>query len=514
MSALVAIIEYVDKYPRIAKPVSNIDGIECGADDPMLMPMAHLEARICELAGHLAAATCAFLLLIADFDARQGWRAWDMPSCAAWLAWKCQLAPGTARDHVRVARALKELPVIREEFAAGRFSYSKVRALARIATPDTEQALTDMAESMTAGQVERFAAAHRKCSKNSQGQPPPPREQKLTWRLNDDGTITLTATLAPEDGAVVLQALRASRDDLEHPHEPERPHDAPPPAGPVTREAERVPAENLADALTDVCASYLQARLAVAGNPDVYQVIIHAGAAAITGDEPQPDDAAEAGPAAEAAPPDDVSAEAPGCMPAAAGQAQWPIWHPAWPERCHVEDGPAISTTALQLIGCNATISTMVHNADGTVLSVGRRTRTPSPALRRAVRERDHYRCRFPGCQSRRVDLHHVQHWANGGETAQDNLLCLCRRHHTIVHDKGYIISAGGQFHTRDGKLIPHSPPLPHGTGDITTSHHAAIMYHTIIPPYSGERLNLHDAIYICLANAENARHRQHLQAA
>ena len=143
----------------------------------MLMPMEHLEARICALAGHLAAATCAFLLLVADFDAREGWRAWEMPSCAAWLSWKCQLAPGTAKDHVRVARALKRLPVIRAEFAAGRFSYSKVRALARIATPETEQALVDMAESMTAGQVERFAAAHRKCTRHDAGLPLP-REQQ------------------------------------------------------------------------------------------------------------------------------------------------------------------------------------------------------------------------------------------------------------------------------------------------------------------------------------------------
>jgi 5-methylcytosine-specific restriction endonuclease McrA len=455
----------MDKYSMASKPVSNIYGVTCGTDDPMLMPMEHLEARICELAGHLAAATCAFLLLVADFDVREGWRAWEMPSCAAWLAWKCQLAPGTARDHVRVARALKELPLIQGEFAVGRFSYSKVRALARIATPETEQDLVDMAESMTAGQVERFAAAHRKCSAGGNGQPPPPRGQKLAWRLNDDGTITITGTFHPEDGAVILQALRASRDDLEHPHD-----------------AECVPAGDLADALTDVCARYLQATIAAADNPDVYQVIIHAGAAAIADDET-------------------VSAET-------------PVWHPARPDRCHVEDGPAISPAALQLIGCNATVSTMVHDADGAVLAAGRRVRKAPPALRRAVRERDRYRCRFPGCDSRRVDLHHIQHWANGGPTAQDNLLCLCRRHHTIVHDKRYIITASGQFHTRDGKPIPASPPLPRTSGDITTSHDAAITYHTIIPPYSGERLNLHYAISVCLDNAQAAPRRQDLKAA
>jgi hypothetical protein len=475
------------------------------------MPMPHLEARICELAGHIAAATCQFLLLLADFDAREGWAAWDMPSCAAWLSWKCQVAPGTAREYVRVARALKGLPVITGEFAAGRFSYAKARALTRIATAETEQDLADMAQSMTAAQLDRFAHAHRKAS----GGTPEPRERKLTWRLNDDGTISVSATLQPEDGAVFLQALRASRDDLSHPHDRQATTADSQPT------AQTVPAEDLADALTDVCASYLQGKIATADNPDVYQVVIHAGTTAISGDETQAAQehptAGAAGASAEALRPPEGAPRRPGATGEAttagrqatahgagpAGHPQWPERHPAWPDRCHVEDGPAISPAVLRLIGCNATISTMLHDADGAVLAVGRRTRQPSPALRRAVRERDQYRCRFPGCESRRVDLHHIKHWANGGETSQHNLLCLCRRHHTIIHDKGYVITPAGQFRTRDGQLIPHSPPLPRRDGDITTSHEADIAYHTIVPPWSGERLNLHYAISTCLANAE-----------
>jgi hypothetical protein len=150
----------------------------------------------------------------------------------------------------------------------------------------------------------------------------------------------------------------------------------------------------------------------------------------------------------------------------------------------------------------------MVHDASGTVLAVGRRTRKPPPALRQAVRERDRHRCRFPGCQSRKTDLHHIQHWANGGPTTLANLTSLCRRHHTAIHDKGYTITSEGQFHTRDGDLIPHSPPLPHNGGDITTSHDATITYHTIVPPHSGERLNLHEAIWVCFVQAEQAEAR------
>src|ERR1700722_2238490 len=82
---------------------------------PATVPLERLEAQICELAGHLAAATCRFLILLGDFDARRGWASWEMNSCAEWLSWKCQMSSGTAREHVRVARALRDLPVIRGE---------------------------------------------------------------------------------------------------------------------------------------------------------------------------------------------------------------------------------------------------------------------------------------------------------------------------------------------------------------------------------------------------------------
>jgi hypothetical protein len=125
-------------------------------DDPAVMPMERLEARICSLAGHLTAATCQFLLLVAGFDAREGWAGWQMPSCAAWLSWKCQIAPGTAREQVRVARALEELPLTRAEFRAARLSYAKVRALTRIATPDTYQVIIHAgAEAVTEEQAPR-----------------------------------------------------------------------------------------------------------------------------------------------------------------------------------------------------------------------------------------------------------------------------------------------------------------------------------------------------------------------
>src|SRR5580704_13882265 len=181
------------------------------------VPLERLEAQICELAGHLAAATCRFLVLLGDFDERRGWASWEMTSCAAWLSWKCQMSSGTAREHVRVARALRDLPVIRGEFGAGRLSYAKVRALTRIATPGNEAGLAELAGPMTGNQLERFARAHRQVSTVDDAAARVRR--RLAWRFEEDGSLAGTFRLPPLQGAVLLKALRAAAGDLEHPHD-------------------------------------------------------------------------------------------------------------------------------------------------------------------------------------------------------------------------------------------------------------------------------------------------------
>src|SRR5580658_1311023 len=186
-----------------------------GDDGAAVVPLERLEAQICELARHLSAATCRFLVLLGDFDARRGWASWEMNSCAAWLSWKCQMGSGTAREHVRVARALRGLPVIRGEFGAGRLSYAKVRALTRIATPDTEAGLAELAGPMTGNQLERFARAHRQVS--SADDAAARIRRRLAWRFEDNGSLAGTFRLPPLPGAVLLKALRAAAGDPEHP---------------------------------------------------------------------------------------------------------------------------------------------------------------------------------------------------------------------------------------------------------------------------------------------------------
>jgi 5-methylcytosine-specific restriction endonuclease McrA len=188
------------------------------------------------------------------------------------------------------------------------------------------------------------------------------------------------------------------------------------------------------------------------------------------------------------------------------------VGHPAHPSRCHLEDGPALSYAAAQRIACSATVSWMLHDHDGTLLDIGRRHRKPTAAQRRAVRERDRYRCAFPGCQSRRTDLHHIRHWARGGTTSYWNLICLCQAHHVIVHEVGYLITRddrGGFTFTRpDGTVIPASPTLPAPDADISTRHDATITPDTI-QTAAGERMNLHLTIWAAFANARIRRERE-----
>jgi hypothetical protein len=459
-------------------------------DDPAFrIPLERLEAQICELAGHLTAATCRFLVLLGDFDARRGWASWEMKSCASWLSWKCQMSSGTAREHVRVARTLRDLPVIRGEFGAGRLSYAKVRALTRIATPDSEAGLAEIAGPMTGNQLERFARAHRQVS--SADDAAARMRRRLAWRVEDDGSLAGTFRLPPLQSAVLLKALRAAVGDLEHPHVSAE--------TPATAQADAPTSSSLADALVAIAEAFLAEKAAAADDPDLYQVIVHVGTDVVT----------SGGPAAD---PADVSAE----TPATSATPPAPD-DPADPARCHVEDGPAISVTTAQMIACGSTWSWMLHDSVGKLLDLGRRRRRPNAALRRAARERDKCRCRFPGCESRRVDLHHIQYWSNGGRTKLENLVSLCKYHHMLVHERGYLIAAARDgtlaFYRSDGTAVPASPALPQIHGTIENCHDADITPETIIPPWYGERLDLDHAIHVCFANARIEQERQaHLQ--
>src|SRR5207247_6187431 len=142
----------------------------CTPDTPAtLAPAAELDRlgdEIAELSAHLDAATARLLALIREFDARDGWNN-GFSSCAAWLTWRVGLAPGAAREHVRVARALGTLPLLARALARAELSYAKVRALTRVATPETEERLLTVGRAGTADRVERIVRGWRRVDRQA-----------------------------------------------------------------------------------------------------------------------------------------------------------------------------------------------------------------------------------------------------------------------------------------------------------------------------------------------------------
>src|SRR5258708_6330171 len=169
--------------------------------------------EIAELSAHLDVATARLLELIRAFDARGGWNT-GFSSCAAWLSWRVGLDLGAARERVRVARALETLPLLAEALARGQLSYAKVRALTRVATPETEARLLAVGRAGTAAHVERIVRGWRRVDRNAET-----REAKrqhahrsLHVRQDEDGTVVVRGRLAPEVGALLLRALDAARE--------------------------------------------------------------------------------------------------------------------------------------------------------------------------------------------------------------------------------------------------------------------------------------------------------------
>ena len=157
---------------------------------PEAFATERLEAEIATLAAHLSAAECRWLQLVAEFDRREAWLQWGCRSCAFWLSWKCGLDIRSAQEKLRVAHALEGLPRVVEEFAAGTLSYSKVRAITRIATPENEEALVTLALHATAAHIESVVARVPRCFVARGGDGRRGRAGVRTVRIVSTGTTT------------------------------------------------------------------------------------------------------------------------------------------------------------------------------------------------------------------------------------------------------------------------------------------------------------------------------------
>ena len=524
--------------------------------DPMLDPVGHRRARlealgerIAELSSRIQAATYELLVLIREFDTDIGWSGWN--SASQWLSWRTGLAPGAAREHVRVAHALENLPKLSDAMRRGQVSYSKVRAVTRVATPETEQTLLDVALSGTAAHVEQIVRGWRRVDRNAERSEEKLRQQRRSLRtwVDEDGMVVVKGRLTPEVGAALRRALEAACDQAYA-----RRGEAADAAGsgvadlardgvdealmPDVEAAEEALAPTLAQRQADAIGVIAECALAggldkgTAG--DRYQVVVHVDAAALKdeADVPagtSPDTAVEGAEESLGVPAgtyesaeqadelDDAKQDAPaetpepaayGVQPIADGE-DVPAGTPAPGSTQAVQSqtvleeagGIHVSAETARRLACDAAKVVMRHGREGEILAVGRRTRTISPALRRALAARDG-QCRFPGCQNRRTDAHHIQHWADGGETVLDNLVLLCRRHHRAVHEGGFRITldAAGEveFLRPDGRPFPAAPPLPLWNGaplaptnERLEQDGIEIDSQTATPSWKGERLDV-----------------------
>ena len=373
---------------------------------------AALGDRIAEQAFQLDAALHRLLTDLRAFDAAGYWGDAGAASCASWLAWRVGWDPGTAREHVRVARALGALPRIDAALGAGRLSYSKVRAITRVATPATEAALLEDAHHTTAAQLELICRKLRAVQRLGEQSADDVRARRtVTRRARDDGLVAIEAVLPPDEAAVVWAAIE---------HEAALASEAGG-AGGAGVSAEARPPATRVDGLVAMCQAALRGDAPERAPVEVVLTIARDALAATA---------------------------ATGAAPAAAVVGVF-------------ADGTAVAAETARRLACDCGVVTLTEAPAGQPLSVGRRTRSIPPAIARALARRD-VTCRFPGCTNRRfLAGHHLTHWIHGGATALGNLCRLCPSHHRFVHEHGYRVELrdGEPVFFRRGREVHAEPP-------------------------------------------------------
>jgi len=365
-----------------------------------------LDCAIVNLSARINAESYELLVLIRRFDERAGWVQWAFPNCAEWLHWRCDLGLSAAREKVRVAHALKTLPGIALSFSRGELSYSKVRALTRVARPDNEGTLKAFALKTTAARVEERCRELR-CGRADSVAEANRSHAKRSLRMHRDqsrGTMTITVELPLEAGELIDKALDRARESSIA-------------SGPEFA-AESWAAQQ-ADALVTMASSYLTGHRETSTNSsENYQVTVHVDRSALSD---------------------------------GSGRSGLPI-------------------ESVKRLCCDGDTVVIVEDENGEPLNIGRKTRTVPTAIKRALWSRDKGCVFPGCTNKRFVDAHHIQHWSAGGETSLDNLLLLCTRHHRLVHEGGFSIAKDyldrWYFRRPDGIAVPQCGYRPEDMQD------------------------------------------------
>ena len=443
---------------------------ERSADDELEV-LSDLGDEIATLAAHIHAATYRLLTLIAEFDRLRGWEPEGHRSCAHWLAYRTGIDLGAAREKVRAARTVTELPQISASMELGELSFAQVRALTRVATAESEGALLELAKSSTAAQLERIVRAWRLMSRFDENELEKIRHRSRYFSVfpDEEGMYLVRGRLDPEVGAMLMRAIDAANDALFK----------------ASTSEEIEPKQRRADAVGLLAERALAVGFGRTERSGVAADSAHASDGALQRATDRTSQAASEG-ASEGAAEHKACADIVPLSGTRAERYQVVLYVEAStlengsePGRSELEDGTRVSAETSRRLSCDASVvritkatSGEVHDGsahggsapDGEVLDIGRKTRTIPPALRRALEARDRG-CRFPGCGLRFTDAHHVRHWADGGETKLENLISLCRFHHRLVHEEGYTVHfpRGERPYFLDPRmrLLPDVPPPP-----------------------------------------------------
>jgi Domain of unknown function (DUF222)/HNH endonuclease len=382
-----------------------------------------LAGRICAAAAEAARSQYVLLELLGEFDAMNAIRYWtDFKSLAHWLSWCCSMTPGVAREHVRVAKALRRMPTTANLFREGRLSYSKVREVTRVVDVVEEQRLCELALTATASQLARMISGFRSADGMRIGQQ---TKRKVAWHEREDGMVEFRARLPKDEAALLIAAIDTARDQFGQP--PAKPD----PCSDAQQEAEAgVGSYSNVDALMDVARGFLDTAPQDRSGEDRTLVVVHVSAGQLAGNVP-----AGAPGTADPTEADQVAPDAEGVGNVPAGSAQ------PTEAVCHIAGVGSVEAATAQRHACDSALLGAIVDKHGKVLALGRTRRLVSKAQRRALLIRDTM-CQYPGCHStRHLKAHHVVPWILGGSTDLDNLILLCQWHHTAVHEGGVTIT-------------------------------------------------------------------------
>ena len=350
-----------------------------------------IRKRLHALSQSMTSSHADLLELLVRFDELEGWKCNGSKHCAAWMNSEIGISVQSGWEYLRVGRRLRTLTTLRALFRVGKVSWSKVRLISRVADETNEKLLCHAALDASVSDVKKLCEGYRWNDENDTDAENAKAMQQwlarsLTWTEASNGNTKIQITLPPELAQVFLNSVEQSVNQTD------------------TTSTDM--SQRRADAAVLMAEKSLQSEGREITTADRYQVVVSVEAAELK-------------------------------KPSASAHAPAPHLPQTIRKRPTVRNAGPIAKETARRIACDCRLS-VNHTKNGEPTNIGRKSRVWPAAMVRAIKDRDQV-CVWPGCiQSRHLHIHHIKHWADGGETSVNNGACLCSHHHTLVHEGGY----------------------------------------------------------------------------